>query len=89
MRKRSGNKETGRDTFHIVCEHDGVAFEVRETKHGAKVALLMAMGYAERTLSVDTLEVWRKTLLGPETLMYRVERDEHGVVRGHTIEEVD
>ncbi len=84
------NKQTGRDVFHVVAEHDGIHIDVLETKHGPKVALNMAMRFAE-IINIDglELEVWRKTLLGPETLMYRVVRDEHGAVYGHTIEEAD
>jgi hypothetical protein len=85
------NKQTGRDSFHVIAEFDGVGVEVKETAHGPKVALLMAMGFAERYRpgpdgqETITLEVWRRTVLGPETLLYRVERDEHGVVRGYTV----
>lgn len=75
----------GKDTFHIV----GGDVELKMTGHGPKVALLMAMGFAEHAEKPCEIAVWRRTLLGPEVGLYTVTRDELGTVRAYTINEED
>jgi hypothetical protein len=64
---------SGRDSFHVIGPEGELA-----AKGEATHALNVATRFAER--GAPKLTVVRRSLFGPETTLYRVDRSEHGVV---------
>jgi hypothetical protein len=72
-RKKKSSTPAGRDTYHVLAGGSELA-----TKSAAPHALNIATRFAER--GTPTLTVIRRSLFGPSTTLYRVDRDEHGTV---------
>jgi hypothetical protein len=76
-RKKKTRVPAGKDSFHVL------AGDLRElaTKGEAPHALTVAQRIAEQKCTgPTTLTVVRRSLFGPATTLYRVDRDEHGIV---------
>jgi hypothetical protein len=85
-RRKRTESLAGKDTYHVL--HDGTELAVRgpagpETP-GA-LALVIAQGRAVKWGASVTLTVERRSLFGPATPIYRVVRDEDGVVKSFTL----
>lgn len=86
-RKKSDDTLAAKDTFHVL---DPAGIEIKVTGYGPKVGLLLAMERAQRDFDKPVaLTVERRSLFGPATPLYRVERDEHGNVKAFTLEAQD
>lgn len=75
-RKKRAQVLAGRDTFHVLAPDGGQLAVKGEAPH----ALLVAQRVAEMSPTEVVLTVERRSLFGPEVLIYRVTRTENGTV---------
>jgi hypothetical protein len=87
--KRRKHKDTllGKDSWHVL---DPAGVEIKVTGLGPNIGLILAQERAVRDFTEPVeLTVEQRSLFGPATPIYRVSRDEHGVVRSFVLAQID
>jgi hypothetical protein len=86
-RKKSDDTLAGKDTFHVL---DPAGLQITVTGYGPRVGLLLAQERAQRDYTDPViLTVERRSLFGPATPLYRVERNARGEVLSFTLAQED